>query len=112
MAGVGAPYWPWKAHRRGGRGGRRRGRGGAARGWHGEVGHHGEGCYGGVVGGTMGLQPIFGLLLYVKTGSRKENKRRRKERRKRKVRKRKEEKKEKNLNFFSNLKIFRKKNKR
>jgi hypothetical protein len=38
------------------------GEGGTARGRHGEVGHHGEVCYGGAVGGTMGLQPQFGLL--------------------------------------------------
>jgi hypothetical protein len=50
-------------------------------------------------------------VLYVKNRSRKEKKRRRKEKRKRKGRKRKE-KIRKNIEFFSNLKIFGEKNKR
>jgi hypothetical protein len=106
MARVGAP---WAGHgeltgegEEGEGGG---GEGGAARGRHGEVGRYREGCYRGVVGGTMGLQPLFGLLLYVKIGSRKEKKRRRKEWRKRKGRKRKEEKKEKIWKIFQTWKI-------
>jgi hypothetical protein len=77
------------------------GGGGTAWGRHGEVGRHEEGCYGGAIGGTMGLQPLFGLLLYMKTGSRKEKKKRRKERRKRKGRKEKKRgKKRKNMEIF------------
>jgi hypothetical protein len=99
MAGVGAPWPAMGVLTEEGREGE--GEGGTARGRHGEVGRHGEGCYGGDVGGTMGLQPLFGLLLYMRRKEEGEEK-------KRKGRKRKEKKHKKN----SNLKIFGEKNKR
>jgi hypothetical protein len=89
MAGVGAPWPAMGVLTEEGR------EGGAARGRHGEVGRHGEGCYGGVVGGTMGLQPLFGLLLYMRRKEEGEEKRREE-----KKKKRKEKKREKNMEIF------------
>jgi hypothetical protein len=89
MAGVGAPWPAMGVLTEEGR------EGGAARGRHGEVGRHGEGCYGGVVGGTMGLQPLFRLLLYMRRKEEGEEKRREE-----KKKKRKEKKREKNMEIF------------
>jgi hypothetical protein len=106
LSGVGAP---WDGH------GELRGEGEEGEGGGGEGVQLGaawgggapwEGWYGGAVGGTMGLQPLLGLLLYV----------RRKEEGEEKGRKEKEgkekRKKEKNMENFPNLKIFVEKNKR
>jgi hypothetical protein len=93
---MGGQPWPelelhgpvMRSSHEGGERGKEEGERGAARGRHGEVGRHGEGCYGGAVGGTMGLRPLF--LLYVRRKEegeqkkRKEKKKRRKKKKKRK----------------------------
>jgi hypothetical protein len=105
MAEVGASMAGYGELTEEGKEGERRQRG-AAWGRHGE----GEGCRGRHGGSALLLVAAL-RVVYVKNRSRKEKKRRRKEKEKEKEGKEKK-KIRKNMEFFSNLKIFREKNKR
>jgi hypothetical protein len=96
MVGVGAPWWPWGARRRGDRGGRRRGEGAP---WGG----------GGLQEGAWGLDLL--LCSVLRSVCEEEEKEEEEEREKKKKGRKRKEKKVKKENF-PNLKNFGEKNKR